>query len=375
MTEWGRTMFVTPGVVVDGKLVTTDLVDINLGIRILLGISFYDDWDGPGDVRHARPARQPGRPAAPVEPAHQPAAAEARLRRQVHLGHVAALVRRQGPPRARHRRRPARPAVVDGAGRPGRHRLRQGDRPQREDQPAEDGAQGPGRASSGRSRSGATPSSATGPAPTSRPTPPPAALHFAEQALAEIRAGRTKTWETFEVPDEAHRLRLHRGGARRAVAPHRHPRRQDRQLPPVPADAVERQPARHLRHARPVRGRGAGPADLRGERPRQLQGHRHHAHGAQLRPVPAVRRAHVPRRRARRWSCCTRRPSPSPASDADAAAGRTAPPPTPGGGRASGSRRCSTPAPPAAPVARERAEELVRLVADLYGAGLERLLD
>ena len=37
-------MFVTPGVVVDGKLVTTDLVDINLGIRILLGSSYYDDW-------------------------------------------------------------------------------------------------------------------------------------------------------------------------------------------------------------------------------------------------------------------------------------------------------------------------------------------
>src|SRR6476660_7396503 len=34
MTEWGRAMFVTPGVV----------VDINLGIRILLGSSFYDDW-------------------------------------------------------------------------------------------------------------------------------------------------------------------------------------------------------------------------------------------------------------------------------------------------------------------------------------------
>jgi hydrogenase large subunit len=44
MTSWGRKMFVTPGVVVDGKLVTTDLVEINLGIRILLGSSFYDDW-------------------------------------------------------------------------------------------------------------------------------------------------------------------------------------------------------------------------------------------------------------------------------------------------------------------------------------------
>src|SRR4030088_1897207 len=44
MTNWGRAMFVTPGVVVDGELVTTSLVDINLGIRILLGSSYYDDW-------------------------------------------------------------------------------------------------------------------------------------------------------------------------------------------------------------------------------------------------------------------------------------------------------------------------------------------
>jgi len=44
MNKWGNAMHVTPGVVVDGKLVTTDLVDINLGIRILLGSSYYDDW-------------------------------------------------------------------------------------------------------------------------------------------------------------------------------------------------------------------------------------------------------------------------------------------------------------------------------------------
>ena len=46
MAKWGDSMFVTPGVVVDGKLVTHSLVDINLGIRILLGHSFYDDWQG-----------------------------------------------------------------------------------------------------------------------------------------------------------------------------------------------------------------------------------------------------------------------------------------------------------------------------------------
>ncbi len=46
MSNWGRKMFVTPGVVVDGKLVTNDLVNINLGIRILLGSSYYKDWEG-----------------------------------------------------------------------------------------------------------------------------------------------------------------------------------------------------------------------------------------------------------------------------------------------------------------------------------------
>jgi hydrogenase large subunit len=65
MSDWGRRMFVSPGVIVDGRLVTNDLVDINLGIRILLGSSYYDDWVGatepfvthdplgnPVDIRH-----------------------------------------------------------------------------------------------------------------------------------------------------------------------------------------------------------------------------------------------------------------------------------------------------------------------------------
>src|SRR5690606_27797982 len=33
MAEWGRAMFVTPGIVLDGELITTSLVDINLGLR------------------------------------------------------------------------------------------------------------------------------------------------------------------------------------------------------------------------------------------------------------------------------------------------------------------------------------------------------
>jgi hydrogenase large subunit len=45
MNKWGKGMYVTPGVIVDGKTVTNNLVDINLGIRIRLGSSYYDDWE------------------------------------------------------------------------------------------------------------------------------------------------------------------------------------------------------------------------------------------------------------------------------------------------------------------------------------------
>ena len=44
MSDWGRTRYVTPGLVFDGELITTDLVEINLAIRILLGSSYFDDW-------------------------------------------------------------------------------------------------------------------------------------------------------------------------------------------------------------------------------------------------------------------------------------------------------------------------------------------
>ncbi|MBV8177013.1 MAG: nickel-dependent hydrogenase large subunit [Verrucomicrobia bacterium] len=44
MDQWGKAMYVTPAIIVDGQLVTTNLVDINLGLRILLGSSYYEDW-------------------------------------------------------------------------------------------------------------------------------------------------------------------------------------------------------------------------------------------------------------------------------------------------------------------------------------------
>ena len=124
-----------------------------------------------------------------------------------------------------------------------------------------------------------------------------AALHFVEQALKELHAGRTKTWTEFKVPDEAIGCGFHE--AVRGVLSHHVVirERQDRQLPSLSADPLERQPARHLRHARPLRRRRAEHADLRGERPRQVQGDRHHARRAQLRSLPALRRPHVPGQR------------------------------------------------------------------------------
>jgi hydrogenase large subunit len=55
----GPKMFVSPGVVVDGKLVTTDLVTINLGIRILPRQLVLRGLDRPGDVRDAGPLGNP----------------------------------------------------------------------------------------------------------------------------------------------------------------------------------------------------------------------------------------------------------------------------------------------------------------------------
>ena len=88
MTDWGRKMFVTPGVVVDGKLVTNDLVDINLGIRILLGHSYYEDWAKSSREMFvdARPAGQPGRRRHPWNQHTIPKPRQARLRRQATAG-------------------------------------------------------------------------------------------------------------------------------------------------------------------------------------------------------------------------------------------------------------------------------------------------
>ncbi len=293
MEKWGNAMFVTPGVVVDGKLHTHSLVDINLGIRILLGSSYYDDWSdqemfvksdplgNPVDRRHPwnqhtnpRPQKRDfdsnyswvmsprwfdGTDHLALDTGGGPLARlwSTALAGLVDIGYVKATgnsVQINLPKTALKG-----PVAFEwkvpqyGSNTIERNRAR-------------------------------TYFQAYAAA---------CALHFAEKALVEIRAGPHQDVGEVRCAGRRYRLRVHRGGARGAEPPHGHSRRQDRELPSVSADAVEREPSRQLRHAGTVRGCGSGAADLRGERPGALQGHRHHAHRAQFRSVPALRCAHV----------------------------------------------------------------------------------
>ncbi len=45
MTDWGRKRMVSPGVILDGELVTTDLVELNVGVREFIGRGWYSsEW-------------------------------------------------------------------------------------------------------------------------------------------------------------------------------------------------------------------------------------------------------------------------------------------------------------------------------------------
>ena len=262
-----------------------------------------------GDLRHAGPARQPGRPEPPVEQDDDPEAAEARLHGQVQLGRLAAHLRQahRHARLLRHRRRPVRPPVGDREGRPRRPRLPQGDRATASRWCCRRRRACPRWSSSGRCRSGRTRSSATAPAPTTRPTRRSSASTASRRRSAEVRAGRTKSWSDFKVPEEAVSVGFHE--AARGVLSHHMVIRDGKianyqPYPPTPWNASSRDvygtpgPYEDAVQNTPI---------FEENGPGELQGHRHHARGAELRPVPAVRRAHVPRRRAasRRW--CTHR--------------------------------------------------------------------
>src|SRR6201985_3842160 len=171
MTNWGRKMFVSPGVIRDGELLTNDLVEINLGIRILLGFSYYEDrysWVMPPrwfDGTNHLAADTGGGPIARLW--------ATALGGLVDFGYIKSTghsVQINLP------RTVSKPEVTfewkiptDASGAPLSNAIERD-----------------------RARTYFQAYAAA------------RALHFTEHALAEIRAGHTKTWEPFTVPDEAY---------------------------------------------------------------------------------------------------------------------------------------------------------------------------
>lgn len=47
MPKWGLKRALSPGVIIDGELVTQDLIEINVGVREFIDRSYYEDWAGP----------------------------------------------------------------------------------------------------------------------------------------------------------------------------------------------------------------------------------------------------------------------------------------------------------------------------------------
>ena len=47
MADWSRKRKVSPGVIIDGELVTQDMIEVNVGIQEMVERSYYDEWDGP----------------------------------------------------------------------------------------------------------------------------------------------------------------------------------------------------------------------------------------------------------------------------------------------------------------------------------------
>jgi hydrogenase large subunit len=202
MSHWGRGMYVSPGIVVDGRLVTNDLVDINLGIRILLGHSYYEDWAGrepfvthdalgnPVDIRHPwnqhtipKPAKREfdkayswamaprwfdGTDHLPLDSGGGPLARlwATALGGLVDFGYVRST---GGGVQINLPRTVSRPEVTLEWKIPKWSNALERNR----------------------ARSYFQAYAAA------------CALYFVERALAEVRAGRTKTWESFTVPDEA----------------------------------------------------------------------------------------------------------------------------------------------------------------------------
>ena len=63
--EWGERRWATPGVIVDGELVTTNLQHINMGLEEFVEHSYYEGWENEGVRYRTDPA---GNPISPHHP-------------------------------------------------------------------------------------------------------------------------------------------------------------------------------------------------------------------------------------------------------------------------------------------------------------------
>jgi hydrogenase large subunit len=66
-SAWGERRWATPGAIVDGELVTTDLHAINIGVEEFVQHSFYEEWAGDGR-RPRVPTDPSGKPLSPYHP-------------------------------------------------------------------------------------------------------------------------------------------------------------------------------------------------------------------------------------------------------------------------------------------------------------------
>ena len=244
MTEWGRTRQITPGLVFDGELITTDLVEINLAIRILLGSSYFDDWTNeetfvthdplgnPVDKRHPWNKVTLPKPQARDFADKYSWVVSPRMYDKRNDTYVACDT--GGGPFARQWVT-AKAGLVDIG-----YLKATGDSilmtlPKTGFMPEMDLEWKVPEKSNAIERDRARTYHQAYSALL-------AALH--DRGGAEGGAGRPHAQrEHGHGARQRRQRRLPRGGARRALAPHGHPRRQGGELPAVPADAVERQPA------------------------------------------------------------------------------------------------------------------------------------
>jgi hydrogenase large subunit len=202
MEEWGRGMFVTPGVIIDGKHVTTSLVDINLNIRILLGHSYYDDWQNEETFVKADPL---GNPIDQRHPWNQTTLPRPQKRdfngnyswvmcpRWLHQGEYLALDSGGGP--LARLWSTALAGKVDLGYVKATGQSVQINLPKTSERPEVQFEwtipQWSNTLERNRARTYFQAYAAA------------CALHFVDKALAEVHAGRRETWRPFEVPEEA----------------------------------------------------------------------------------------------------------------------------------------------------------------------------